>query len=197
MGATPVSQWKGKIEVEGIELPLPSGNTILARQMSPVAFMASGFMPDPLTNIVREAINTKQGLKPKALDDMSKDPKKLGAALETFDRVLTYVVIEPTISMPPGCCVSIAGVECGELISAPVHQNSSESGKHAFQPGARKDDVLYADQVDMDDKIFVFQWALGGTSDLVRFREEQSSALESAPDGEDVRPAAKRTPRRK
>jgi hypothetical protein len=195
MGATPASQWQGKVAVEGQELPLPSGNVALVQHLSPVAFLASGFMPDPLTNIVRKAINTKQGLPPNTLEKMTQDPEQLGAALETFDRVLTACVVVPEISMPPGCAVEIDGEPCGQMISADVHKNTMKSGNHAFRPGKRDPEVLYADQVDMDDKIFVFQWALGGTSDLAQFREEQREALESVPDSKDVVRPAKRAAR--
>lgn len=51
-------------------------------------------------------------------------------------------------------------------------------------------DRIYVDDVDFEDKMFIFQWAVGGTADLERFRAEQRSALATVPSGADVeRPA--------
>jgi hypothetical protein len=190
---TSAREWKGRIEVEGTELLLPSDNTALVRQISPTAFLQSGFMPDPLTAIVRQAINTKQGLPPKAMKDLSEDPEKIGAAMETFDRVLTFVVIEPIISMPPACDIEIKGETCGQYVNADVHKDPAKSGKHQYHEGKRNPDILYADQVDMADKMFIFQWALGGTRDIAKFREQQQQSVDNVSDGKAVRRTSKRT----
>jgi hypothetical protein len=49
-------------------------------------------------------------------------------------------------------------------------------------------EVAVAD-VDADDKRFLFDWANGGTADLVAFRAEQARTLPAAPEGEDLRDA--------
>jgi len=56
---------------------------------------------------------------------------------------------------------------------------------------------LYVDDIELDDKIFIFQWAVGGTSDLAKFREEQDAALASVRSGAGVESKAKRAPRSK
>lgn len=192
---TNARQWKGKIAVEGQELPLPSTNTALVRQLEPTAFVNSGLIPDPLTGLVRKAIHNKQGLNPKDLERIADDPKQLSAALELFDRVLTFVVIEPVILMPPPCDVKIQGEPCGQYANTDVHRESMSSGHHAYHEGERDPEVLYADQVTMDDKMFIFQWALGGTSNLTQFREEQQRGLDTLSNGKAVQGKTKRTTR--
>lgn len=190
---TSAKEWKGRIQTEGTELELPSENVALVRQISPTAFLQSGFLPDPLTSIVRQAINTKQGLKPQQVKNIADDPEQIGAALETFDRVLTYVVIEPQIFMPPACDVEVKGETCGLYVNADVHKDTHKAGKHQFHEGQRDPEVLYADQVDMEDKMFVFQWALGGTRDIAKFREQQQQPVADVPDKQAVRRTSKRT----
>jgi hypothetical protein len=194
---TTASSWKGKLEVEGTPLRLPSENVALARQMSPSVFMTSGMIPDPLTGIIKKAIASNQGLPPSASKEIMDDPKLIGAALELFDRTLCHVIIEPVIQMPPPCDVEINGKPCGEYSNKPVHENPAASGKHQYHEGPRDPNILYADQVDMNDKMFIFNWCLGGTRDLETFREELERGLGTLSDGEDVHRPAKRTTRRK
>ncbi len=190
---TQASEWKGKIEVEGTPLPLPSGNVALVRQMSPQAFITSGLIPDPLTAIIRKSIHTKSGLNPKDLEKIQDDPDMWVSALEMFDRILTYVAVAPVIKMPPTCDVEVNGEPCGEYANQPVHKNPAQRGNHQYREGPRDPSVLYADQVVMDDKVFIFQWCLGGTRDLERFREQLQASVESVPERSNGRGKAKRS----
>lgn len=192
---TSAREWKGKVQVEGQDLPLPSGNVALVRQLEPTAFLNSGMIPDPLTSLIRKAIHTKQGLNPKDLEKIADDPKQLSAALELFDRVLSYCVVEPHVEMPPTCDVDVNGEPCGQYANTDIHQKPASSGHHAYHEGPRDPDVLYADQVVMDDKVFIFQWVLGGTHDLAKFRAELTRGVESVSDGQAVPGKAKRPAR--
>ena len=183
---TPASQWKTSSPVEGQDVVLPSGNVARCKRLSPQAFLTSGTLPDPLSAIVKKAIHTKQGLNPKDVEKISQDPEMLASALETFDRVLEFVMVEPRVSMPPACVVVIDGEECGLYANTEVHRDTFRSGRHAYQEGPRDPNILYADIVDMDDKMFLFQWALTGAEDLTSFRAELAAAVGSLPDGEDV-----------
>lgn len=69
--------------------------------------------------------------------------------LALFDAVVVHCVVQPEVQ--------------------PVPADGEE----------RADDVLYVDEVDFDDKQFIFQWVVGGTRDLEKFREEQAASLES------------------
>lgn len=43
----------------------------------------------------------------------------------------------------------------------------------------KDDDTLYVDELDEEDRMFIFQWVIGGTDDIARFREEASTDLAS------------------
>lgn len=188
MAATSARDWKNKVNTQGSDLELPSGNTALVRQISPEAFITSGLIPDPLSAVISEAINSKKGLPPKKMEELTKDPKQLASTFELFDRVLCYVVLEPTVSMPPACKV------CGKYANTDEHRGENA---HNYTEAQRDPDVLYADMVDMEDKMFVFNWALGGTRDLHKFRDQLTAGMAGLSDGQDVSPAAKRTARHK
>lgn len=178
--ATPASQWKGKIQVEGVPLPLPSENTALVRQITPQAFLSSGLIPDPLRPIIQTAINSKQGLRPKDTKKMLDDPKLLGAAMELMDRTICYVVVEPEIVMPPACN------ECGEYANVEAHTRTSPKYDHRYSEGERNPEFLYADQVDLMDKQFVFQWCMGGVKELEPFRKELAATVGDVQAGQGV-----------
>jgi hypothetical protein len=76
--------------------------------------------------------------------------------MRLVDAVTVYVIQEPAVQPAPA-----AGVQ-------------------------REDDVLYVDDVDLDDKMFIFNWAVGGTADLERFRAEQGSFVGALRPGADV-----------
>ena len=47
----------------------------------------------------------------------------------------------------------------------------------------RDDETLYVDEVDLTDKQFIFQFAVGGTADVERFREEQNELVDAISKG--------------
>lgn len=81
--------------------------------------------------------------------------------LEMIDGVVVYSVVEPAV--------------------APVPADEDD----------RDDDILYVDEIDLDDKMFVFQFACGGTTDLGSFRAQSPGSLDGLPGGQNVESAAK------
>lgn len=147
---------------------LPSGNRARVRRSGPEAFLEQGLIPDPLTATIEKSIRSKKGLRPEKQVDIMDDPVKLGALVEMLDRTCCYAVVEPHVEMPPTC------TECDELDTprAPWHKDESHERHHKFVERPREPGVLYADRVDMDDKMFILNFTLGGTRDLERFRRE-------------------------
>jgi hypothetical protein len=56
----------------------------------------------------------------------------------------------------------------------------------------RKQELLYVDEVDLDDKFYIMAFALGGTRDLEGFREATGSGVANLP----ARKASKRPAKR-
>lgn len=160
---------RGEAEI----VTLPSGNNARVRRSGPEAFLSQGLIPDTITPIIEKAIKSKKGMRPDQGKKMMEDPKQLGSLMEMMDRTLCYAVIEPRVVMPPACEV------CGDLDtnSAEQHEKQSRDDYHPFKPLPREAGVLYADRVDLNDKMFVLQFTMGGTRDLERFRREFGDGL--------------------
>jgi hypothetical protein len=198
--ATPVREWKKSSKAGKLDLALPSGNVALVRRLQPEAFLASGLIPDTLSDMVHKAIKTKKGLPPDAQKQIAEDPKKLVQALQMMDEVVCYVVVEPEVKMPPKCGVIMSGERlCDEYVETEDkrHTDPNNPDHHVFMEDARDEDTLYADEVSLEDKNFIFQFSLGGTADLERFRQEQRTGVANLSNRKAVPGKAKRSPRRK
>ena len=49
---------------------------------------------------------------------------------------------------------------------------------------AKDDDLLYVDEVEDEDKMFIFQWTTGGTADIATFRQQASTSLAAVASGQ-------------
>lgn len=140
--------------VKPMELDLPSGNCCLAIRPGAEGLIKAGLLDslDQLTSLVQiEHIDAKDPRKAATnvdVQELLKDPKKLATGLALVDKVICHVVKAPVVFMPP---------EDDDALRDP--------------------NVIYADQVDYEDKMFIFQWAVGGTSNLVQFRQESQELV--------------------
>jgi hypothetical protein len=148
---TPVSQWKKSkgSNINQTPLKVPSGNTCLVRMITPEDFLTGGNIPDVLAPIVNEAIRETSGKPPEApqIAESLLASGDIHSMLKMVDGVVLMAVIEPALQPVPG-----------------DHEE-------------RSDDLLYVDEVDLEDKMFVMQFVLGGTRDLERFRKEQEATV--------------------
>lgn len=132
-------------------LTLPSGLVVKATRAEGLrGFIAGGKIPNSLMGIVDDAL--KGGKAPDAsviLDGEGEiDENMVADMLEMTDKVVMSVVKDPIIHPLP----------------------ASE--------GERDDDLVYIDEVDDEDKMFIFQWVTGGTDSVERFRQESAGALD-------------------
>lgn len=97
----------------------------------------------------------RQGMTGKELDVKAEDitDDQLNDLVSLFDAVTCYCVIDPPV--------------------APVPAQESE----------RDPETLYVDEVDFEDKQFIFQWAVGGTRDVEQFRKEQAASVDAVRGG--------------
>lgn len=131
---------------------LPSGLVMKLRNPGGLmAFMASGLIPNELMSIMQKHINSGKNTTPDELmkDTGRLDEKFLAQMTAMLDNVIVTCAVEPSVMPKP--------------------DNEEE----------RSDDQLYADEIPDDDKMFVFQWISGGTSDLATFRQRQESGMAS------------------
>lgn len=160
---TPASQWK-KADQTGQPEPLemPSGNTALVQRPGVQAFLVQGLIPNSLMSIIQKAMKSnKEPDFDKAFQEMMDDPTKLADVFSLADAVTVATVVEPRV--------------------LPVPPKGED----------RDPDLLYVDQVDLEDKLFILNYAVGGTRDLERFREEQEESVELVSSGAGVGDKAK------
>jgi len=150
--------WMGGGQGQLIDLTCPSGQLCLAKKPGIEGLMAAGVLRnvDHLTGIVqRHLTNASPGAKHNVdIMGMMQDEEALAEILFTVDRVVCHVVVKPEISMTPSDATN------------------------------RKPGVVYADMVDVMDKMFIFNFAVGGSAEVEPFRrglEELVGSLEDEP----------------
>jgi hypothetical protein len=168
---TPASTWRKAAKEGPAPLELPSGNVALVRIPGPQAFLTEGIIPNALLPIIQEVIDEAQKGKqmtPKqeeSIADMMRDPEKLRQVFEMADAVTLYCVVEPEV--------------------LPTPEDESE----------KDPELLYVDEVDLDDKLFIFHVAMGGSKDLETFRPESLSDVGGVSGSKDVASSTKRPAR--
>lgn len=154
---------------KSFELDLPSGNQCLARRPGAQGLIKAGLLDsmDQLTALVQtEHIDGNDPRKlAEGVQALAMDPKKIAEGLDMVDRCVAYVVVEPKVHLD----TPKRGADGKEIIGP--------DGKPVMEP--RQDGLIYADEVDLDDKMFIFNWSVGGTADLKSFREQSQQLLGS------------------
>jgi len=132
---------------------LPSGNYMRVRRMSMSTLMATGKMPNSLTAIVKKAVDKGTGVMgvESEMADLIGDEKQLREMAQFLDTLVTMVAVDPPVSPTP----------------------ETEAD--------RQDDVLYADEIEEEDKSFIFQLVTGGTTDVEQFRAAAEASMASVP----------------
>jgi hypothetical protein len=143
-----------------VDLELPSGQLVLARKPGLQQLMVEGVLHkmDNLTALV-DSKHVRKGKGGRAdinVQSLLGDQDALANILHTVDRVLCAVVLRPGVQMTPN------------------------------DPTRRVRGVIYADTVGIEDKMFIFNWALGGSRDIERFRRESEEVVGSVAVGEPV-----------
>ena len=144
--------WGSNADSMGTDLVFPSGQVALVRRPGLQGLLKEGILHnlDTLTPFIEEHSAAANGRKPKAgpsVAEIMADPKAVDQLMHVLDRITTSCVVQPEIKMTPN------------------------------DPTSRVAGVVYADQVEMEDKLFLFQFVVGGTRDLERFRQESADAL--------------------
>jgi hypothetical protein len=152
--------------IRPMELELPSGETCLAIRPGAQGLIKAKLLDslDQLTSLVQvehiDANDPRKASETKvSIEELAKDPEKLDQGLAMIDRVICHVVKAPVVLM------DLTEEEQAARVAR---------GLPAVDPEA-----IYASYVDEEDKMFIVQWAVGGTSDLIQFREESAKLMGS------------------
>lgn len=169
--------WKKVSPFEDVELP--SGNVARIRRVGLPELMASGVVPDTLTGIAQSHVDKAKGKKAKQVDesalmqDVMKDKKKLSDMMDLFDKATVLCVQEPKVLYYKD--------DSGEVLDDAEREQAAQ--KAGFD---HAEDVLFSDEVDQMDKMFIFNFVAGGTRDLESFREQYGESLAGLERGSNV-----------
>jgi hypothetical protein len=149
--------WGSDSAVGGaVDLTTPSGQTCLVRRPGLQGLMKAGVLHnlDLLSSIVDEKHMKRVGKgakksQEKELDVQSimNDQHAIDEVLHVMDRVVTHCVVQPQVLMTPNDITN------------------------------RNPDVIYADMIDLQDKVFIFNFVVGGSRDIARFRRELGESV--------------------
>jgi hypothetical protein len=187
-----------------IDLELPSfdeddqPNVVLVRRPGVAGLVKAGILDslDSLTGIVQtehidrvaRAERGKTTITAEDVKDLASNKEQLLRAMELADRVVEYVVVEPHVLRP------VVRDERGKpvvekharLADAEHPSEWIEEREIPLPDDQRVEGQIYLDVVDLMDKMYIFQFVVGGVSDLERFREEFGESLASMGPVEDV-----------
>lgn len=140
-----VTSWGGSATED---LRLPSGQLCLAKRVGVQGLLESGIIHDidPLMGMIQQHQDRVAGKPVKANDEsiyeIMKDSDKMASLFHMLDRITCHVVVKPRVEMTPNDITN------------------------------RKNGVVYCDMVDLNDKMFIMSWTLGGAEAVAGFREQ-------------------------
>lgn len=191
-GVTSAKGWK---KVVGEEVTLPSGNVALVKRPGMEKLFAAGVLPDELTKIAIENIDQAQAggiprdhLPAGGAKAPDIDPEMLKKFLEgehavedifsSFDKITEMCVLQPPVKWHMRKKTDATGHWVRDDKQRPQYEEIPHN--------ERDEDVLYTDDVDIEDKTFIFNFVVGGTRDLETFRTEYGDALADVQPSQDV-----------
>lgn len=176
---TSAKSWKKR--TGGVDLELPSGNIAKVKRPGMEKLLAAGVIPDQLTPIAMEAVNKGKGPTPQkseeeVLQEFLKDQSAMASIFSAFDKVTAMCVVEPKVRLHQYTAQDALrdAIPTGYNVGDEIPEEE------------REEDLLYTDDVDMEDKTFIFQFVVGGDADLEKFRREHSSGVADLQSSEDV-----------
>lgn len=169
------STWKRPVS----DLDLPSGDTCQVRRVGVEKLMKEGLLHsmDTLTSVVSsETIPKAEGKAPLDIKTMTDDPEKFDAMMEMVDKIVCLVVTEPKVLNHRVPILDAKG--------EPIKDDNDKVVTRELPDEERDEDAVYADYIDLQDRIFIMNFAVGGSADLQQFRKATATPLGSIPDGQ-------------
>jgi hypothetical protein len=156
-----------------VDLTVPSGQLCQVRRPGTEGLMRLGLLDrvKGLSGLVDDKhIKRVKGSKTvdvgKVVADLNEDPEKLVELMNTIDKIVKYVVIQPSLELS--------------------FKKTPEGKEVPLLDSERVKDAVYTDMIDMTDRMFIFQYAVGGSPDLERFRVEFGESLAGLSNGSGI-----------
>jgi len=180
---TSVDEWKRQgSQATGFVIELPSGKVarVTRKATDFMAMIKENRIPNPLSEIIMEAVSGKR------VELGELDETKMAALIAFIDNMCCQMMLEPRCVIPPPQMIpnpeysTVPGVV---QEAAPLLPNPD------YLAWECPDDAVSVEDIDMGDRFFLFNVAIGGTTDLANFRRRQEQAIADSQDGGDVPPA--------
>jgi hypothetical protein len=129
------------------DLIMPSGQKALVKRPGVEGLMKAGVLND--VDSLTALVDQTHLSKGNQINvkSLMGDESALVNLVHVVDRVMCHVVQKPAVFMTPNDITT------------------------------RKDGVVYCDMIELEDKMFIFNFAIGGTRDFEQFRKESESAV--------------------
>lgn len=160
---TSAAQWRAR---QKTTVELPSGSHAVLRRPGMDKFLEEGFLPDKLRKAITAEI-ASASRRPTSVASLTKElkPEELSEWLDTLDRVCTQVFENPPVRWHRRVVAGSDGQRTQEI---PDEERDY-------------DRFLYTDEIGLEDKQFAFQYAVGGSADLERFRAQTRALVAGVP----------------
>lgn len=171
------------------DVTLPSGNVAQVRRPGVQGLIRAGVLEslDVLTGLVQQVTIPKAEGKPVVSEEkIIQSPETIFKMLDILDDIVLYIVHRPKVYdkyevYPAGHAKAGERVRDDEgkfvLIPNSERQQDDESDIEA-------DPIIYVDDVDLDDKMFLMNYSVAGSTDLATFRDPAEKAVGGVHDGE-------------
>lgn len=166
---------------QGHLVTLPSGQTVRIKRIGLEEILASGLLgeADSLITFV-DKMNVPGASTPDGglnLSVVMKNTQAVQSLVMLVDRVAPLAVIEPVVK--------------------PHFVDLPDGGTRMIPMDKRDKGAVYTDQIGLQDKVFITQYAIEGIADLERFHGQSSTAVAALANGGHVPHTAQRASRNK
>lgn len=145
-------------------IELPSGAWVKAKGVDLTSFVKEGKIPNALLGIINDALKSGEEMSMESLqEDGDLDLDTIRDMYEMIDAIVMKIVLDPVIH--------------------PVPDNEAD----------RSEELLYLDEFEDEDKLYLFNWSQGAVTDLESFRKEQRDGMASLQKGNGDQPTTEST----
>lgn len=182
---TSAADWRKP--AEGFTVKLPSEKVVkIRRTLDMFDMLKDGAIPNVLKGIVSEAILAGDT---EVLNKEVLNPETLTGMIDFVNETVTRMLIEPRIATIPSMQEENARrTAAGEPT---LGEAEYKSWSDDWWPST--DGYIPLRAIELEDRMFLFQVAQGGTTDIAKFREEQAGDVGSLSNGRTVPKPTKRT----
>lgn len=161
------------------DLSLPSGELCQVRRPGVQGLIEAGVLQsmDTLTSIVQTEVIPKAEGKPVVnAEAILQDTEKFTEMMKTVDKIVCYVVVQPDV---------LSDRVSQEMIDDEDLPFDTDDLGRKLAEDERDPNAIYTDYIDAMDKMYIMNFAVGGSADLAKFRAESSAFVGGVPDGEE------------